>query len=67
MYITRLSYKANNVYSISTDCGLLHMGTKLTQVSEGTLELRRNFETSCGSYMGNNTLESMQQWSPIAI
>ena len=30
----------------------------------GMLELRHHFETPCGSYMGGNTLESMQQWHP---
>ena len=40
------------------------MGTEQIRVSEGTLELRRHFETPCESYMGGNTLESMQQWSP---
>ena len=30
----------------------------------GMLELRCHFETLCGSYMGGNTLESIQQWSP---
>ena len=30
----------------------------------GLLELRHHFETSCGSYMEGNTLESMQQWHP---
>ena len=26
--------------------------------------MRRHFETPCGSYMGGDTLESMQQWRP---
>ena len=37
------------------------MGTEQTRVSEGVVRA----ETSpCGSYMGGNTLESMQQWRP---
>ena len=41
------------------------MGTEQSRVSEGDVqEMRRHFETPCGSYMGGDTLESMQQWRP---
>ena len=39
-------------------------GLNRLEYLRGTLELRRYFETPCGSYMGGNTLESMQQWRP---
>ena len=39
-------------------------GPNRLEYLRGVLELRRHFETLYGSYMGGNTLESMQQWSP---
>ena len=48
------------------DCGFTFYtwGLNRLEYLRGTLELRRYFETPCGSYMGGNTLESMQQWRP---
>ena len=43
------------------------MGTEHTRVDEGTLESRHHFETGCGSYMGGDTLGSMQQSSPTNL
>ena len=39
-------------------------GLNSLEYLRGTLEMRRHFETPCGSYMGGDTLESMQQWRP---
>ena len=50
--------------STSPDCGFTfysYVGTEQTRVSEGDVILRH---PTYGSYMGGNTLESMQQWRP---
>ena len=60
----------NCVKSIITNillyCGFTFYtwGPNRLEYLRGTLKLRCHFETPCGSYMGGNILESMQQWSP---
>ena len=46
------------------DCGFTFYmwGLNRLEYLRGTLELRHHFETPCGSYIGGNTLDSMQQW-----
>ena len=39
-------------------------GPNRLEYLRGMLELRPHFETTCGSCMGGNTLESTQQWCP---
>ena len=43
---------------------VLKWGLNSLEYLRGTLGMRRHFETPCGSYMGGDTLESMQQWRP---
>ena len=63
-----LEFTFNNTYLLPFNLivGLLSTrgGLNRFEYLRGTLEMRRHFETPCGSYMGDNTLESMQQWLP---
>ena len=49
------------ILSYNSDCGFTcyTWGLNRLEYLRGMLELRRHFETPCGSYMGDNTLESM--------
>ena len=47
--------------------GYYTWGLNTLQYLRETLGLKRRFETGCGSYMGGDTLGSMQQWRPTNL